>query len=992
MTDKIKNSPVKLNWDLGFDLGDSISTLKLSSDFGGATQKQEYGVHYSRYKKQYESENDKEYQAEINIAASYDPKDMALSLNWQKSGSEQITLMDLLTISCMSGLNNGRKDLDIELATFSVAYSKPTIGQGKTEIFYIDLELESKNIDTQAFMIAVQPSSTTQASNWQYAFGFALNDEFNLSNVPLVGRFIGDQVSLKDVYICYHGISAADIRQKLNEILTDKQPFEIPTLNKGQSEPEWNTVQLQESVQAGVTLNLAGQSLVLAIPEGQSYSSPTLLPVTEYKDSNSVDESIAASEASLETEPTLSGETVKAKRSSGPVTIHSFKPGFDLDRGRLLIEISADLKMGPVRLSLEGLSVSNPLTKIQPEFGLTGLGIEYKSSNMTLAGALLRKYSNDSNIKFEFSGGLRLSLTRFQLMAMGSFAQTKNGDTSLFGYAVVQKALGGYPAFFVTGLAAGFGYNRQLISPTDLSTLEQYPLIQAAMQRDYDISTLLKRMKSNIPISRGDHFAAVGIKFTSFKVVESFALLVLSKSTRECDLIGLSRFQLKSSGGIVADLELALLAQIRPQQGTVLVRGQLTDSSYLIDKKFKTTGGFAVGLWLAGEHQGDFVYCFGGYGRHMPVPAHYPKDVPAISIDRKLGGKAGINVKGRIYSVLTPSYIAAGMSLEARKETSFYKAWFDLDMYAKMQWQPFYYNVGIHVNIGAEAEIGPDYCKYTQSFNLSAKVKLQGPPISGQASVDAVFGTIKVSFGPKPKQPPKLTWKEFESALLPPEDDRITINMVSGLIGESKNKSTLVINPKELLIDVSSAIPVTEYDISGDSIIGTTNTVDSPSLGIKPMGVGQGNFNSELVIHFKKTDGSGSDTKIKTNPINSNVPNALWDPASGTNSVAVIKNARTGFRLEPSKQVKEAATTAIDVSTLKYEITKPDTNACLSKDLSGFKPERDETEIETETETDETEKIDDLLESFGLDKTLSKTDPCESINFMTNIIKGSFNA
>ncbi len=56
---------------------------------------------------------------------------------------------------------------------------------------------------------------------------------------------------------------------------------------------------------------------------------------------------------------------------------------------------------------------------------------------------------------------------------------TIGGNPSLFLYAVLDYPLGGPEFFFVTGLAAGFGFNRNLLVP-DVSGIATFPLVQWA--------------------------------------------------------------------------------------------------------------------------------------------------------------------------------------------------------------------------------------------------------------------------------------------------------------------------------------------------------------------------------------------------------------------------------------------------------------------------------------------------------------------------------
>ncbi len=116
----------------------------------------------------------------------------------------------------------------------------------------------------------------------------------------------------------------------------------------------------------------------------------------------------------------------------------------------------------------------------------------------------------------------------------------------------------------------------------------------------------------------GSSWLAAGINFTSFEMVNSFALLTVMFGTRlEIALLGLSRVVLPpgtgGSSGIpaVAFAELAIKASYVEGTGLIAIQGQLTDNSYVLAKACHLTGGFAFYFWFSGEHEGDFVITLG---------------------------------------------------------------------------------------------------------------------------------------------------------------------------------------------------------------------------------------------------------------------------------------------------------------------------------------------------------------------------------------------
>ena len=205
------------------------------------------------------------------------------------------------------------------------------------------------------------------------------------------------------------------------------------------------------------------------------------------------------------------------------------------------------------------------------------------------------------------------------LSAVGSFAYY-NGEPAFFLYLVVDYPLGGPPFFFVTGLAGGFGYNRSLTVPP-FEELLSFPLVAQAINGpgsiDFEnpaasVGAQLKALDKYIKLSPGSGFLAIGVKFTSFKLVDSFGLLTvaINEDNFELNLIGNSRLVVppKESGlDPVAQAEIILQARFAPSEGVLSVRAELTPASYILSGNCRLTGGFAFYIWYPGPHDGDFV-------------------------------------------------------------------------------------------------------------------------------------------------------------------------------------------------------------------------------------------------------------------------------------------------------------------------------------------------------------------------------------------------
>ena len=88
-----------------------------------------------------------------------------------------------------------------------------------------------------------------------------------------------------------------------------------------------------------------------------------------------------------------------------------------------------------------------------------------------------------------------------------------------------------------------------------------------------------------MPSPQGDYWLAVGVKFDSFKMADSFALFSVSFGTRlQFALLGLTKLTVPT--GAAADkcavyAELAIRAVLDPEAGVFSIEGRLTQNSYV---------------------------------------------------------------------------------------------------------------------------------------------------------------------------------------------------------------------------------------------------------------------------------------------------------------------------------------------------------------------------------------------------------------------------
>ena len=160
---------------------------------------------------------------------------------------------------------------------------------------------------------------------------------------------------------------------------------------------------------------------------------------------------------------------------------------------------------------------------------------------------------------------------------------------------VVSIPLGGPPYFFVLGLAGGFGYNRDLIAPT-IDEVDSFPLVAVATGGSAITKpiTMLGELENSVPPTIGAYWLAAGLRFNSFGLVNSFAMLyVLLNRGLEIGLLGIASMQLPPGSPLVS-IEMALKVRFSTADGVFSVEAQLTDNSWLLDESCRLTGGLRV--------------------------------------------------------------------------------------------------------------------------------------------------------------------------------------------------------------------------------------------------------------------------------------------------------------------------------------------------------------------------------------------------------------
>jgi hypothetical protein len=656
--------------------------------------------------------------------------------------------------------------------------------------------------------------------------------------------------------------------------------------------------------------------------------------------------------ASAATSPTTASMTVQ--KQIGPV--HVDRLGVGYADGVVTLSIFAGFTLAALKLDFEGLQLHATFSDGITGFDLNGLALSMQGQAFTIAGEFLEEHDPAYDGGRAFSGAAVLTAETLTIAAAGGWGSV-NGDPSLFVFGQFDKPLGGPPFFFVRGISAAFGLNRSLIVPP-VDQLTTFPLVQAAMADANNPNPLankspidvLTSLEGVIKPDYGQNWAAAGVRFTSFGVIEGFALLIVRFGGGVTfQLIGVGATSLpKGAEHPLAYAEIPVEVTVDPSAGSVVALARLAPSSFVLDPACHLTGGFAFAAWFkddasTGATAGDFVYTIGGYHPAFNAPKHYPS-VPRLSAIWQSGN---LTIDGTYYFAITPSALMAGGSLQAVWQDGGLRAWFDVEADFLISWRPFAYDAFVGINLGASFTIDLLITSIDVTIHIGVDLHFWGPPFQGEASIDLDIISFTVSFGASgdsSEQQP-IPWSDFKAGFFPPptNDPPAALQMLraladvgapapatvdvalcrarvtKGLLSTQTPDSGDPLSPDWIVDGVAfeltteSSIPATAaYLITGDTPTSTplTGTWSTTTFGVGPVGVPNGQLLSEHTISLRGLGEAPHDPTpaLTVTPVIGAVPGTAWStalaqkPSTSTINAnpATIANTLLGFKLAPN--------------------------------------------------------------------------------------------
>lgn len=841
--------------------------------------------------------NDNEFAVTFEIAAG----NTTFHGSWS-ADEKGLNYQDIAIALGLYGLPRLPEQLDLTLQTIDFRF------ESAGPSFAFEMTTTS---DNAAAMITGKSGD----GKWGFVFGAKVdpNLDLDLAAIPVVGVLIPS------------GYAALSINELRLVGATEALPVFTPT--------PLDTDILGDVISSGLALsidfsvgNLAPETFTVRFggsDDGSASDTPPTEPPGRPK-LGKLPVPLAAEPAAAD--PALQAVWIDVQRSFGPLNFQ--RVGFSITpESALAVALDAEVSLNGLTIGLNGLQMAMKLQgPFVPDFSLGGLSIAYAAKSFQMSGGLALSSSAGSSV---YTGQLQARMGDFGATLLGSYS-TIDGEPSLFAFLFVDQPLGGPAFFFVTGVAGGFGYNRRLTLPT-IDTVAEYPLVKGAMGT-LDQDETLTRLNTLISPQANQNWVALGVRFTSFEMVRSFALITASfGATDEIALIGQSTLSLPvpakgEAPKPVAQADLQLLVELNLDQGYFAANARLAPSSFVLDRAAQLAGGFAFYTWFGpSPFAGDFVVTLGGYNPYFKVPKHYPTP-PRLGLNWRVSGD--LVVKGDLYFALTPSVVMAGGSLSCVWESGDLKAWFDAHADFLMRFKPFSYIMSAGITVGFSLTIDLWFTSKTISMEVGVDLTLYGDPFGGEATIDVYVVSFTIPFGADRVAPNAVGWPAFRDSFLPPvmqnaaalraparwsetlapfdvamtaTDSLVTVTAPSGLLRTVVEDliPIWIVDPGALDLVIATQIPSKSFSLSPEATLRTPRPLN-PLFGIGPMGVGPERLEVDLGVTILRNGVADPDV-WEASGVLSAVPTALWaSSAAEIRPASLVPDTLTAVRLVPA--------------------------------------------------------------------------------------------
>jgi hypothetical protein len=818
----------------------------------------------------------------------------------------------------------------------------------------------------------------TAPNTSKYMFGVELDVplEFSLSNLPVVGKFLKDKGAFGIKGFKFYLANQPFYQEDIKLLPEKDQPFIMGEAAKEPEQSDNNSATkkpkitiLNSGINFRAILQLGHSEKVIPRPAGQTRAkAPTkkLKPAAPKKTMYLVSAEGGTPPKATSAVTDSQAQWINIQKTIGPLTVERI--GVNYKNGKFWFFISASFTAAGLTIDLDGLGLGASLPakgeSLHISAQLLGMSLTFQGGPVEISGGFVESDDPNHPETHRYAGEVLVKAPPFNLSAIGMYTSSPKMD-SFFAFAMLDVPLGGPPIFFVTGLAAGFGYNSMLNIPP-IEYLNKFLLVRGALppaegtnplgEDKNDPGKVLQMLlgpgasgKPDVEPLQGEDWAGVGVRFMSYELVQSFALLTVSFGVHfEVAILGRSQITIPTGAPdpiafAEIDLEAILIPDAQVPTPILAVEARLANGSHIFSKDCHLMGGFAFYFW----ENGDFVITFGGYHPHFRPPSYYPR-VDRVGILWQLGSH--LMVKGGLYFALTPSAIMAGGGLEATFHAGPIHAWFIAEANFLLSWKPFHYELSIRICIGISAHLGLIHI----NIHVGVGLELWGPKFGGIAKVDLSIISFTIRFGAGKPNPPALSWEEFADSFLPKQkkdakplalglaasptkrSPKVTDAKVT--IGAIKNDAQygVIVNPMHFEIATHTMVPAESVQVNSftpDEGVLTSglNGVWNKKIGIIPMKTIDISSVHHIILERKEDNDSNyqeyeyTQQRLIFEGEWKDAAKALWTNkekqtqqdqlAEGT----TIPGSLMGIRISP-KKLKPDQTQAIEIHTLQEEL------------------------------------------------------------------------
>ncbi|KAI5777099.1 hypothetical protein EDC01DRAFT_761429 [Geopyxis carbonaria] len=514
--------------------------------------------------------------------------------------------------------------------------------------------------------------------------------------------------------------------------------------------------------------------------KGKALTAPTPETPAVSPDADDVD---PAPPKALETD---TGDTARApfKKKTGALAISNI--GVSYASKTVTITFDATFELGPVGLSLLGFALGLQFDSLhaapQISVDLEGLAASFDRPPLLIAGIIRRGHA--AGVTY-YAGGLVLGFKLYQFEAAGFYGSADDGRAGFnpfFVYARLRGPLVDFGFASIAGITGGMGYQTSIRLPT-VETVARFPFVaqkdEAAVEGAEKPSTLatLKALidptegwfAPNEPGAPATYWGAVGLKVEAFKMLAVDAVVVAQFGAGGSGLrlavlaVAVADIPNAASPVKFAHLELGIACILDVDHGLFKAEAQLSPASYILDPSCHVTGGFALYYWFAGPQAdaaraGDWVFTAGGYHQAFLAPAGYPHP-PRLAISWQLG--SALSIRGTAYFAITPKVCMGGGALRASFHAGPVTAFFDAYADFLVNYAPFAFAAELGVAVGVRYDIDFLFIHTHVSVELTARLRLWGPPLAGSVHVDFWIVGFDIDFGARQRASMPLGLLQF---------------------------------------------------------------------------------------------------------------------------------------------------------------------------------------------------------------------------------------